>query len=240
MVEVEKRYGAKEFYFDDDALNINKQHALAICAEITKRGIKTPWSMMSDLRQLDANIMTTLAKAGCIGLKFGVESLADEVQAHLQKEVALEKIREVTRLAGQLGIKTHATVCMGLPGETTESLKRSFDYCCQIDTDSIQFYVSTPFPGTPFYAQLKKENRVRSSTWTDYDATRCIIDGAFGDPLKLEDFVASAGGRWLKRKVVQPRWVSRQARYLTRIVKGQGLRGLTQRFGRAVELLSGS
>ncbi len=237
MVHVRDHYGAKEIYFDDDAFNINKAHALGVCAEIIKRGVKTPWSIMSEVRQLDAEMLTTLARAGCIGLKFGIESLAPEVQAHMQKRVTLEKIHEVTALAGQLGIKTHANMCVGLPGETAESLERSFEFCCQVDADSVQFYISTPLPGTPFYEQIKQENRLRSNNWTDFDGTRCNIDGAFGSPDVLEGFVAQAGGRWLKRKLVQPRWARRQCRYLIRVAQGQGLRGLTRRFGRAMELL---
>jgi len=240
MINVRDYHGAKEIFIDDDAFNLNSAHALGVCAEITRRGVKTPWSIMSDLRLLDAPMLTALARAGCVGLKFGIESLAPEVQAHLQKNVELKKIREVTALAGQLGIKTHGTVCVGLPGETAESLERSFDYCCQIDADSIQFSISTPLPGTPFYARLKREQRVRSGNWTDFDATRCIMDGAFGNPQVLERFVAQAGGRWLKRKLVQPRWAARQCRYLIRLARGQGIRGLEQRFGRAAELLLGN
>ncbi len=240
MVHVRDSYEAREIYIDDDCFNIKRQHALAVCEEITKRGLKTPWSMMADLRQLDRAMLTALAEAGCIGLKFGVESLASEVQAHMQKEVELEKIREMTALASSLGIKTHATICVGLPGETAESLERTFEYCCQLDIDSIQFYISTPFPGTPFYAQLKRERRLRSSNWTDYDATRCIIEGGFGDPQVLQELVARAGGRWLRRKLVQPRWAWRQCRYLVRIARGQGIGGLARRFGRAAELLLGT
>jgi anaerobic magnesium-protoporphyrin IX monomethyl ester cyclase len=239
MVHVQDCHGAKEVYFDDDAFNLNRQHAIAVCAEITKRGLTIPWSFMADLRQLDTELLTAVARAGCVGLKFGIESLAPEVQAHLQKEVELRKIREVTALTGKLGIKTHATMCVGLPGETAESLERSFDYCCQLDIDSIQFYISTPFPGTPFYQQLKSEQRVRSTQWTDFDATRCIIDGAF-DPHELERFAAQAGGRWLKRKLIQPRWARRQCEYLLRVARGQGARGLARRFGRAFELLKAS
>jgi anaerobic magnesium-protoporphyrin IX monomethyl ester cyclase len=237
MIHVRDRYGAREVYFDDDAFNLNKQHAMGVCAEIQRRGLKLPWSIMSDFRLLDAEMLSTLAGAGCIGIKFGIESLAPEVQRHMQKDVELAKIREVTAQAAKLGIKTHGTICVGLPGETAESFERSFEYCCQLDSDSIQFYLSTPFPGTPFYNQLRREDRIRARNWTEFDGTRCIISGEFGDPRSLEDLVAQAGGRWLKRKLVQPKWAGRQCGYLLRLAKGQGIRGLTRRLGRAAELL---
>jgi anaerobic magnesium-protoporphyrin IX monomethyl ester cyclase len=240
MVHARDRHGAKEVYFDDDAFNLSKKHALAVCAEITRRGLKLPWSIMSDFRLLDAELLTAMAKAGCIGLKFGIESLAPEVQAHMQKPVKFEKIREVTAVAAKLGIKTHGTVCVGLPGETRESLERTFEYSCQIDADSIQYYISTPLPGTPFYNRLKEEQRVKARNWAEFDGTKCVIEGAFGDPQVLEQFVARAGGRWLKRKLREPRWAGRQSKYLFRVARGQGLRGLTRRVGRAVELLMGN
>src|SRR6185436_8806915 len=130
-------------------------------------------------------------------------------------------------VAQGLGIKTHMTVTFGLSGETEESMQRTFDFACSLDIDSVQFSVATPYPGTRFYAELQKEGRLKFQRWEDFDgANNAVFDGGNLNPDFVERFQATVHGRWLRHKFRDPKWVLRQARYLARLTRGQGLSGL--------------
>jgi hypothetical protein len=74
--------------------------------------------------------------------------------------------------------------------------------------------------------------------WEDFDgANNAVFDGEGLDPDFVERFEASAHGRWLRHKFKNPRWVIRQARYLGRLCRGQGLSGLYKRVSRGSKLL---
>jgi radical SAM superfamily enzyme YgiQ (UPF0313 family) len=51
-------------------------------------------------------------------------------------------------LCKKFGIKTHATFCFGLLGETKDSMIQTLIFAKSLDVDSIQFSIATPYPGT--------------------------------------------------------------------------------------------
>ncbi|HPJ72169.1 MAG TPA: radical SAM protein, partial [bacterium] len=122
MEEAVERFGAREIYFDDDTFSINRSHVEGILGEIETRGLGVSWSCMADAVGLDGPLLERMARAGCVGVKFGVESAAPAVLAHLEKPVDLGKVREIVKTCFDLGIRTHASFMFGLEGETPETV----------------------------------------------------------------------------------------------------------------------
>jgi anaerobic magnesium-protoporphyrin IX monomethyl ester cyclase len=238
MVEARDKYGAREIYFDDDDFTVRKEHVLGICDEIERRDLKMPWSVMGDAMATDEETLVRMARAGCIGMKFGLESADPTVLKRINKPIKLDRVELVVRTARKLGIKTHMTVTFGLSGETEESIERTFEFARRLDLDSVQFSVATPYPGTRFYDELQRAGRLKFQKWEDFDGANNAVFEAEGlDPEFVERFEASAHGRWLRHKVRDPRWAIRQVRYMLRLMKGQGWSGLYNRLSRGYKLL---
>jgi len=193
---------------------------------------------MGDAMATDEETLERMARAGCIGMKFGLESADPTVLKRIGKPIKLDRVRLVANTARRLGIKTHMTVTFGLSGETHESMQRTFDFACGLDIDSVQFSVGTPYPGTRFYEELKRNGRLKFERWEEFDgANNAVFDGEGLDPDFVERFQATVHGRWLRKKFRDPRWVIRQVRYLARLSKGQGFSGLAKRVSRGAKLL---
>jgi radical SAM superfamily enzyme YgiQ (UPF0313 family) len=238
MIEARDRFGAREIYFDDDDFTVRKEHVIALCDEIERRGLAIPWSVMGDAMATDQETLERMARAGCIGMKFGLESADPAVLKRIGKPIKLDRVERVAGAAQRLGIKTHMTVMFGLSGETHQSIERTFAFACKLDVDSVQFSVATPYPGTRYYHELKEAGRLRFERWEDFDgANNAVFDGEGLEADFLERFEATAHGRWLRHKIQDSRWVMRQVRYLGRLCRGQGLRGLYQRLSRGYKLL---
>ena len=239
MIEARDKFGAKEIYFDDDDFTVRKDHVLRLCDEIERRGLRIPWSVMGDAMATDEETLVRMASAGCIGMKFGLESADPEVLHRINKPIKLDRVRLVTNVARRLGIKTHMTVTFGLSGETHESMQRTFDFACSLDIDSVQFSVATPYPGTRFYEELQQGGRLKFEHWEEFDgANNAVFEGEGLDPDFVERFEATAHGRWLRHKFQDPKWVFRQLRYLARLTRGQGVGGLFKRVARGSKLLT--
>lgn len=240
MLLLVEEFGVKEIYFDDDNFTSNKQHVRLLCAEIKRRNLAIAWSAMGDAIALNDEMLECMADAGCVGLKFGLDSADPDILNAIKKPLKVQRLQALIDKAGKLGIKTHMTVVFGLTGETMASMLNTFEYACELDVDSVQFSMATPCPGTDFHKQLLAEGRIRPVKWEEYDGSNMSvityqdISGAY-----LERFTTTAHTRWLRRKFIKPKWLWRQARYLLRLAQGQGLRGLYKRFRRAAQLLSG-
>ena len=241
MIEARDRHGAREIYFDDDDFTVRKEHVFGLCEEIERRHVGIPWSVMGDLMATDEETLARMAKAGCIGLKFGLESADPVVLQRTGKPLKVDRVLRLVGVARSLGLKTHMTVTLGLPGETAESLVRTFDFACRADIDSVQFSVATPYPGTRLYAELQHAGRLSAERWEDFDGENNAVFEYEGINREfLERFQASVHGRWLRRKLSQPRWVCRQAGQLLRLAKGQGFSGFYRRLLRGCRLLQES
>jgi anaerobic magnesium-protoporphyrin IX monomethyl ester cyclase len=232
--------GAGEIYLDDDNFTANREHVAAVCAELVGRRFKAPWSAMCDAMSLDPELLETMAQAGCIGIKFGLDSADAGVLTAIRKPLKLVVLESIVAKAKALGIKTHMSVVLGLTTETKESLHKTFAYSCEVDVDSIQFSLATPLPGTAMYADLVAQQGLSRRDWADLDgANRTVITYPDMSRDYLQAFMADSHTHWLRAKFRKPRWVARQFRFLTRTVRSQGWPGLVRRYKRAVQLLAG-
>lgn len=238
MEEVFKKYGAREIYFDDDTFTADKKQVLAICDEINNRGIRVNWSVMGDAMVSDEEMVVAMAEAGCIGIKIGVESGSQEILRKIGKPINFGKVKKFCRWCSENKIKTHATFTFGLSGETKQTMKQTLDFAKSLDVDSVQFSLTTPFPGTRYFDQLKKENRLTSQNWKDFDgSSSSVVMFENISPDYLVEFCLKASGRWLISKIKDPSWLKRQIYNLIRQAKGQGLFFVVKRFKRGLDLI---
>lgn len=240
MLMLEKTCNAKEIYFDDDNFTANKKFVMQLCDEMLSRGVTLKWSALADAIALNETLLEKMAEAGCIGLKFGLDSADSDVLRKSNKPLKVSRVDGLVRKAKSLGIKTHMTVVLGLSGETRETLHRTFDFSCQLDIDSIQYSLATPIPGTELYEGLKQEQKLHFKRWDELDgySSSVIVYDDF-DREYIESFMTDVHSRWLRARLRHPVWVLRQVRYLARLTRVQGLSGLVRRVNRGARLLIG-
>ncbi len=169
MEYCEKRFGAKQFYFDDQSFVVQKKHVLAICAEIKRRGMTVPWSVMGDAMFVDRETLAAMADAGCIGMKFGVESADPGILKAIGKPLDLVQCAKVAKWCQELGIRTHATFCLGLPGETEETIRKSMVFMEELEVDTAQVSKAVPYPGTPMYAWASEKGYLATTDLGRFD-----------------------------------------------------------------------
>ncbi len=169
-------FNFKAVYFDDDTFNIDKEHVLDICDQITKRKIKIPWAIMARADLMDAETLERMSLAGLYAVKYGIESAGREVLENCKKDMDLEKVKDVILLTKKMGIKVHLAFCIGLAGETRESIRETLRFIEDTKPDSLQFSIAVPFPGTEYFDYLKSKGWLISEDWSDYDGNyKCVL-----------------------------------------------------------------
>lgn len=162
-------YGARQFYFDDQSFVVNKRHVIEICEELTRRNIHIPWTCMGDAMFVDYAALKAMSDAGCIGMKFGIESADPGILKTIGKPLNLEKVKKVVKWCRELGIETHATFCIGLPGETVDTIRKSIEFMQELDIDTAQVSKAVPYPGTPMYDWAVKNNYLVTMDLSRFD-----------------------------------------------------------------------
>jgi radical SAM superfamily enzyme YgiQ (UPF0313 family) len=114
---VRRHFGVGSILFDDDTWNIGTKRVAELCAGLKEIGV--PWSMMGRTDASSLESFQWMADAGCIGMRFGVESfhqhLLDTVEKHMDAQKNFENLEYlVTNLRG---IEFHLTTMREMPGE---------------------------------------------------------------------------------------------------------------------------
>ncbi len=209
--EVVKKYCPKELYFDDDDFTVRKDYVIKICNEIINRKIKIKWSCMGNIMNIDEEMIEIMYKAGCIGIKFGVESANNKILKQLGKPINLKKVIQNVKLLNKYGIKTHATFIFGLLEETKETMQQTLNLAKILDVDSIQFSICVPYPGTKFFSLLHNKGYIKSTNFEDFDGSnKCIFNYPELGNDEIEDFFCNAFNTWIKHKLLSINWVLRQ------------------------------
>jgi radical SAM superfamily enzyme YgiQ (UPF0313 family) len=238
MEEIVRTTGAREIYFDDDIFTVREDHVVDLSEEIQRRNLKVAWSVMGDAMAVTERAIDAMARAGCIGMKFGVESADPDVLKKLKKPIQIEKVRKVVAWCSSRGIKTHATITFGLEADTPDTMHKTLDFCCDLPVDSIQFSTTTPFPGTEHYRNAKAAGQIDDRDWSRFDGARSsVLSYASMSTEFVEAFTLRAPSVWLRARLKDPSWVARQAKYFARVARDQGLLGVLRRAERGTRLL---
>ncbi len=168
-------YGVKEIDFDDDTFTVDLDHVRQICYEIIDRELDIQWRCFARVSGLDFGLLKLMKEAGCYYLCFGVESGSKEILANAKKGISLKQVEVVVKWCKTLKMKTHATYMFGLSGETHSTVRQTIDFAKKLDTDTVQFSIAMPYPGTRFFKELDDKGYIEYDKWSDFDGTKGSI-----------------------------------------------------------------
>jgi radical SAM superfamily enzyme YgiQ (UPF0313 family) len=165
---LEKNYKFKSFLFNDDTFTCDIKHVEAISQEMILRKVKTPWGCYARADFDNKNCLLLMKKAGCFLLKVGVETADEQIQINVKKNYDLKKVKNAIKLMQNMGFHVHSTFAFGLPGETIETIEKTIKFARSLKSTTVQFSIAVPYPGTEFYAYLKRNNFLLTTKWNDF------------------------------------------------------------------------
>ncbi|MBI2957386.1 MAG: radical SAM protein [Chloroflexi bacterium] len=168
LQHLEEKYGFRSFLFNDDTFTAVKSHAMAICDEMMRRGIKLPWGCYSRADNTDVELLKKLREAGCFILKVGVESGDQGILDNVHKNVRVEKVAEGVSLMKKMGFHVHGTFVFGLPGETPATITKTIGFARRVCPTTVQFSTAVPYPGAELHSYLKGKGYLKTEDWNEY------------------------------------------------------------------------
>ena len=140
----------REVFFDDDTFTDDLPRAEAIARELGRMGVT--WSCNAKAN-VPRDTLKVLRDNGLRLLLVGYESGNQQILHNIKKGMRIEVAREFTRNCHELGIKIHGTFILGLPGETTETIRETIRFATEINPHTLQVSLAAPYPGTFLHAQ---------------------------------------------------------------------------------------
>lgn len=156
-----QRLGAKYVFIVDSIFNSSARHVTEVCEALLRRNVKMSWGCFLRPQGLTADLVKLMARAGLSHIEFGSDSFCDEVLAACQKDLVFDDILRSSELARQQHVDyCHFLICGG-PGETHETLARSFANAQQLPGAVILAVVGMRiYPGTHLFEQAVREGNI--------------------------------------------------------------------------------
>ncbi|MEM9554091.1 MAG: radical SAM protein [Acidobacteriota bacterium] len=163
-----ERFGVREIMFYDDIFTMKKKRVYEICELIGKRGLKVRWEAPTRVDLVDEKLLAAMARAGCVRLRFGIESGDQDILLKMRKESDTGVIEEAVRTAKRVGIQTFGYFIVGWIGESETQFRSTVDLARDIPLDFASFYTATPLPGTQLHHEAVASGLTPDDYWLRY------------------------------------------------------------------------
>ncbi len=198
----------RAFFFVDDNITSNLEQAKEFLRALAPLGIR--WVSQASINAAhDEEFLELLVRAGCQGVLIGFESLNRNNLRTMHKgfntgfERALDNLRRY-----RLGV--YGTFIFGYDDDTPEVFAETVRFAEEQGLFIAAFNHLTPFPGTPLYERLAKENRLLYDAWwldERYRYNRIPFRPKRMTPVELQRHCLQArqqfyrlGGIWRRRR----------------------------------------
>jgi anaerobic magnesium-protoporphyrin IX monomethyl ester cyclase len=173
--EVYNCYGFRGIAFVDDNFSLDPKRVIRIADGIRERGFKLKWWNFSRVDTIVRNpeMVRAMAAAGSKQVYLGIESATDEVLRDIGKKGQIAQAAAAVNLLKNNGIEATCSFIIGHLNERRRDMERTIDLAVQLDTDTAQFSILTPYPGTALYGQLKE--RIFIKRWKFYDGLHLVF-----------------------------------------------------------------
>jgi hopanoid biosynthesis associated radical SAM protein HpnJ len=140
----------KEIFFDDDTFTDFRPRAEEIARGLGKLGVT--WSCNAKAN-VPYQTLKVMKENGLRLLLVGYESGNDQILHNIRKGLRTDIAKRFTEDCRKLGITIHGTFILGLPGETTDTIRETIKFAVDINPHTIQVSLAAPYPGTELYDQ---------------------------------------------------------------------------------------
>ena len=142
------RHGFNSVYFMDLEFTVNRDRIVDLCDRLVSLRLDFKWCCQTRVDQVDPDLLTLMARAGCRLIHFGVESGSPKLLAETGKGITIEQVENALTWSRTAGIQTACFFLFGLPSETPRDRRISAMLARRLDPDYVSFHVAAPYQGT--------------------------------------------------------------------------------------------
>jgi len=128
LKELKERYNIEGFSIIDDCFLTKQDKAIEICDYIASQNLGLKWSLAARVDSINDDILKSLNNAGCIEIKFGVETGSDELLKKLNKGVTVARAEQAIIKTHNMGMGVKLFIITGLPFETDETHNQTKEF----------------------------------------------------------------------------------------------------------------
>src|ERR1041385_1252345 len=158
MRRIKQTYGINSFELVHDMFTVDRKRVVEFCQALIESGEEFYWGSSARTDCIDEELIALMAKAGCRGIFFGIESGSVRMQKVIDKGLELKDSTARVRSCDKYKINTAVSLMAGFPDETMSDLRDTaafFVDSLRYDHADPQLSILAPLADTPITKQHK-------------------------------------------------------------------------------------
>jgi anaerobic magnesium-protoporphyrin IX monomethyl ester cyclase len=197
-----RRWGFRSFKFRDPLFGLSRQRTSRIIDQIGRLprtgGQPIQFSIESRIELLPQETLRAMQRVGLTSVTVGIESPSDPTLHNYHRQpIDKDRQREFIAHCRELGIRTVAGFLVGFPEDTEQSIRRVRDYALMLGPTFANFNVVTPYPGTPFFEQMR--DRLGTIDYSRFNVYTPVLKYEHLTPERIEWLLAKCFRRFYFR-----------------------------------------
>jgi radical SAM superfamily enzyme YgiQ (UPF0313 family) len=160
MRAIAAQFGARRFDLVHDMFTVDRRRVVAFCNHMIESGEGFAWECSARTDCVDEELLELMARAGCDGIFFGVETGSRRMQKIIEKDLDPDRAKVMIATAERLGISTTVALITGFPEENWSDLRETVDmymHSMRHPRSKPQLNLLAPLAGTPVHSQYKDQ-----------------------------------------------------------------------------------
>jgi len=160
ILELKKNYpDLKRLLFVDDNLSFQKEWIVDFLTRLINMKLPLKIDIINfSVKHLDEEIIKLLKQAGLDFFIIAVETGSPEMQKRINKNINLDKVREVVKIMKKYDLQIGISWMLGFPKETMEQINETLNFARELKVFHNQFFSVLPYPGTQLFKEAKEAN----------------------------------------------------------------------------------
>ncbi len=174
------------FIFYDSSMTVNTAYTKSLFKKMRGLGKKFACFGNVDVLGKDEELLKLASDAGCLAWATGFESVSqDTVNTIGKKSNKVTEYSKIIKKINDYGMVTIGSFIFGFDTDGPDVFDVTLDMVYDCGVDSIGANILTPFPGTPLFDKLEKENRILTRDWLKYNLYNVVFKPKLLSPSEL-------------------------------------------------------
>jgi radical SAM superfamily enzyme YgiQ (UPF0313 family) len=179
VVEEIRNIPNKVFYFHDPSLTNDPKYTRELFKELIQQKIHKTWianGNVNELLKIDDEFLNLSQKAGCTEWFVGFESINQAALRGCNKTI--NKVEDFPRIIKRIhkhGMLVQGGFIFGFDEDTPDIFNATLEKLNAWGIDIAPVSILTPYPGTPLYDRLEREQRITSKEWSRYNQAEVVF-----------------------------------------------------------------
>lgn len=164
-------FGVNLIYVGDESFTYDEGYVREFASAMKERNFKWVSQTRADL--VDEKILGIMKDGNCKLIKYGAETANQHLLDLIRKGIKVEQVTKSCEMAKDAGLGVLLYYMVGLPDESAETAEKTVAFAEDLFRrkliDLVEYYITTPYPGTDLYQNPERYNlEIIGKTFDDW------------------------------------------------------------------------